>query len=141
MATEASEPSAKKATRRSTGSAKKAGPRKSSGAARRSSEGDTSTKRRQDAPRTEPRPPTRASKIAAEAKKELVELTGRDVEGVTGLERTEDGWMVRVEVVELRRIPDTTDVLALYEVQTDAHGGLESYKRVRRYVRGVPDHD
>ena len=68
-------------------------------------------------------------------------LTGKDAEGVTGLERTDDGWMVRVEVVELRRIPDTTDVLALYEVQTDAHGALESYQRVRRYVRGVPDND
>ena len=68
----------------------------------------------------EARPRTPASKIAAEAKSELVALTGKDAEGVTGLERTEDGWLVRVEVVELRRIPDTTDVLALYEVQTDA---------------------
>ena len=60
---------------------------------------------------------------------------------MTSLEKNEDGWLVRVEVVELRRIPDTTDVLALYEVQTDAQADLESYKRVRRYVRGVPDND
>ena len=41
---------------------------------------------------------------------------------MTGLQKTDDGWTVQVEVVEVRRIPDTTDVLALYEVETDSHG-------------------
>ena len=61
--------------------------------------------------------------MAAEAAQQLLELTGKEAEGVTGLERTDDGWKVQVEVVEVRRIPDTTDVLALYEVETDARGG------------------
>ena len=60
-----------------------------------------------------------------------------EAEGVTGLERTDDGWKVQVEVVEVRRIPDTTDVLALYEVEVDEHGELEGYRRVRRYTRGA----
>src|SRR5688500_8523046 len=42
--------------------------------------------------------------IAAEAAQQLVELTGRDVEGVTAMERTDDGWLVEVEVLEVRRI-------------------------------------
>lgn len=93
------------------------------------------------AARAEARPPARASKIASEAMGELTALTGKDVEGVTGLERSDNGWLVRVEVVELRRIPDTTDVLALYEVETDSSGVLQGYQRIRRYVRGVPDND
>ena len=141
MATGTSGTPAKKTAKRSTSGGTKATSRKSSSGTRGSSERSDSSKRSQDAPRTEARPRTPASKIAAEAKKELGALTGRDAEGVTGLEKTEDGWLVRVEVVELRRIPDTTDLLALYEVHTDAHGGLESYERVRRYVRGVPDND
>ena len=141
MATEGSGTPAKKTARRSTSGASRAKPRKSSSGTPSSGEQSESPKRRQDAPRSEARPPTRASKVAAEAKEELTALTGKDAEGVTGLEKNEDGWLVRVEVVELRRIPDTTDVLALYEVQTDAQGNLESYKRVRRYVRGVPDND
>lgn len=76
--------------------------------------------------------------IAAGAAQQLLDLTGRDVEGVTGLERADDGWRVEVEVVEVRRIPDTTDVLALYEVTLDDDGDLESYRRLRRYVRGTP---
>jgi hypothetical protein len=139
MATEGTP--AKKATKRPTKSAGKPRARKSSEGEDSSSERDDSPKRRQGAPRSQARPPTSASKVAAGAKEELSALTGKDAEGVTSLEKNEDGWLVRVEVVELRRIPDTTDVLALYEVHTDAHGGLESYKRVRRYVRGVPDND
>ena len=72
---------------------------------------------------------------------QLLELTGREAEGVTGLERTDDGWKVLVEVVEVRRIPDTTDVLALYEVTADEDGDLEGYRRLRRYARGVPGED
>jgi hypothetical protein len=45
---------------------------------------------------------------------------------------------VDVEVVEVRRIPDTTDVLALYEVTTDSDGILQGYRRLRRYARGTP---
>ena len=79
-----------------------------------------------------------ASQVAARAAQELLDLTGKGAEGVTGLERTEDGWNVQVEVVEVRRIPDTTDVLALYEVQVDEDGDLIGYRRLRRYARGVP---
>jgi hypothetical protein len=76
--------------------------------------------------------------IAAGAAQQLLELTGRQAEGVTGLERTDEGWRVEVEVVEVRRIPDTTDVLALYEVTLDEDGELEGYRRLRRYGRGTP---
>lgn len=73
---------------------------------------------------------------AAEAARHLLELTGKGVEGVTGFERTDDGWRVEVEVVEVRRIPDTSDVLALYELDVDEDGELEGYRRLRRYSRG-----
>ena len=97
--------------------------------------------RGQSAPRAESRPPARASQVAAKAAGELLELTGKAVEGVTGLEGTDDGWTVQIEVVEMRRIPDTTDVLALYEVNTDKQGSLLGYRRLRRYARGTPGDD
>ena len=97
--------------------------------------------KRGSAPRaTAPKRAT-ASQVAARAAQELLELTGKGAEGVTGLERTDDGWKVQVEVVEVRRIPDTTDVLALYEVQVDEDGDLMGYRRLRRYARGVPGED
>ena len=76
------------------------------------------------------------SAIATEAARQLYDLTGREIEGVTGLRRTDDGWSVEVETVELRRIPDTSDMLALYEVDVSNGGDMMGYRRARRYVRG-----
>lgn len=97
------------------------------------------------APRSEPSGRSRASaqapkasEIANSAVRQLVELTGRTPEGVTGLEKTEDGWTVSIDVLDLRRVPETTDVLACYEVEVDKQGDLTGYRRVHRYVRGSP---
>jgi len=102
------------------------------------SPGKKAAAKRGSAPRAAAPKRTSASQVAARAAQELLDLTGKGAEGVTGLERTEDGWKVQVEVVEVRRIPDTTDVLALYEVQVDEDGDLIGYRRLRRYARGVP---
>jgi hypothetical protein len=96
---------------------------------------------RSSAPRAEGSKKLSGSQVAASATRQLLELAGREAESVTGLRKTEDGWQVQVEVVEVRRIPDTTDILALYEIDADSSGQMEGYRRVRRYVRGVPGED
>ena len=93
---------------------------------------------RASAPRAAAQKRPKGSAIAGHATRQLEELTGRSVEGVTALSRTDDGWSVEVEVLEVRRIPETTDVLALYEVTVDEDGDVEGYRRLRRYVRGTP---
>jgi hypothetical protein len=76
------------------------------------------------------------ARLAARAAGELAELLGRPPESIVSLDRTDDGWRVGVEVLETRRIPDTSDVLAEYEVDADERGGLVGYRRIRRYARG-----
>ena len=43
-------------------------------------------------------------------------LSGRRPESVISIERKDDGWRVGVEVVEVPRIPDSADILAVYDV-------------------------
>jgi hypothetical protein len=76
-----------------------------------------------------------ATRIVRRAVEQVRELTGRPVEGVLGLEKVDDGWVVTLEVVELRRVPDSTDVLGSYAVGVDARGELQEYRRTRRYYR------
>jgi Gas vesicle synthesis protein GvpO len=71
--------------------------------------------------------------------RQIAELTGKELEGVTGVEPAEDGWVVGVEVVEDRRIPSSTDILATYEIEIGMDGELVSYRRLRRYTRGRGD--
>lgn len=74
--------------------------------------------------------------LARRTSDQLAELIGRDPEGVVSLERGDDGWRISIEVVETRRIPDTADVLAVYDVDVDEQGELVGYRRAHRYVRG-----
>jgi hypothetical protein len=99
------------------------------------------SERRPDAakrPEAPKQPPKRspASRMARRAAQQLLELTGKEPESIIGLKRNEEGWQVQVEVLEVNRIPHTTDLLALYEVDVDSDGELLSYRRQSRYVRG-----
>ncbi|MEU5576539.1 MULTISPECIES: gas vesicle protein GvpO [Streptomyces] len=73
------------------------------------------------------------------AQTQLAELTGMTAESVSSFERTEEGWLLEIEVLELARVPDTMSLLASYEVRLDPHGELTGYRRVRRYERGRSD--
>ncbi len=78
----------------------------------------------------------RPADVARRAAAQLTELVGAVPERIVALERGEHGWTVQFEVVELRRVPDTSDVLAVYEVELDSAGALQSCRRVDRYPRG-----
>ncbi len=81
-----------------------------------------------------------AGEAARAALQQILELTEKSPEGITDIERTEDGgWSIGVEVIEDRRIPSSTDILATYRTTIDAEGELMSYRRVRRYARGRGD--
>jgi hypothetical protein len=77
-----------------------------------------------------------AAELGEAAMTTVQELTGYQTEAVTGLEWDGEFWDVTVEVLELSRIPNTTDVLASYVVQLDERGTLRGLKRTNRYVRG-----
>jgi len=76
---------------------------------------------------------------------EFPALLGRPVESVLGVERAgddaNDGWLVTVQVIELERIPRSTDVLGAYAVELDKGGELIGYRRRRRYNRSQADED
>jgi len=79
---------------------------------------------------------TTGVEIAQRAKEQLAKLTGLKPDTVSGLSRDEEGWHVAVEMIELKRIPEATDVLATYEALLDDGGNLVRYQRTRRYQRG-----
>jgi Gas vesicle synthesis protein GvpO len=76
-----------------------------------------------------------AGRIVAQAKSHLEELLGEQAESVSGLERSNGRWAVTLEVVELRRIPESTDVMSSYEVVLDDDGGVISINKKHRYRR------
>lgn len=93
-------------------------------------------------PRKRARPRSLDARQAARlAARHVLELTGHEPENVVSLARDDDGWHVGIEVVELRRIPDTADILAVYELALDPRGELVTYSREQRYHRGSTERD
>ena len=99
-----------------------------------------------DGDRSRARRRNRSGMTAADAvqtvREELPALLGKPVESVLGVQRDDqDGWHVIVQVVELARIPNSSDVMGAYLVTLNDDGEIEGYQRQRRYVRSQPDED
>jgi len=77
-----------------------------------------------------------AAELSEAAMRTVQELTGYQPEAVTALQWDGEFWDVTVDVLELARVPNTTDVLASYIVQLDDGGTLRGMKRMHRFVRG-----
>jgi len=65
---------------------------------------------------------------AKEASHDVLNL---GLSSVTGATKIDHGWRVTVELVERKAIPDTQDLLGVYEVLLNEEGHLTSYERIR----------
>lgn len=81
------------------------------------------------------------AEIAQRAKQQLAQLTGLTPDTVSSLNHADGKWIVAVDMIEMKRIPDSSDVLAIYEATLDRSGNLMSYRRTRRYYRGEVTRD
>ena len=82
-----------------------------------------------------------ASEVIQKAQQEFVKLGKTPANGVTGLSKTEQGWSVLLEALERKAIPDTMDVLGLYEIRLDDEGNLLGLERKRLRKRGETKED
>jgi hypothetical protein len=77
--------------------------------------------------------------VLRRARDQLGDMTGMTAETVSSFEKTDGGWSLAIEVLELARVPDTMSLMASYQVDLDEQGQLTGYRRVRRYERGRSD--
>lgn len=76
-----------------------------------------------------------AADAARKAGEQIEALVRMKVDSVSAVAKLDDGWEVVVNIIELARIPHSTDVLASYNVSLDKDGDLVSYSRGNRYMR------
>ena len=70
------------------------------------------------------------AQMVKNARSELHALTGLDVASTLEAARKGDEWLVTVEVVEKRSIPESMDILATYRTRLDPEGNVIDFKRV-----------
>jgi hypothetical protein len=89
-----------------------------------------------------PPPAPRLIDIIEGAKLQLGSIMSYPIDGVTGVKKVEDGWELLMTLIELTRIPSSSDVLAEYAVSLDRTGEIVSYKQIQRFLRnqvGIDD--
>ncbi len=69
------------------------------------------------------------AEIITRAKEQLTALHPLPVSGVVSAAQKEDGWHVTIEMVERKSIPDTQDLLGVYEAVLDDRGSILRYQR------------
>jgi len=76
------------------------------------------------------------SELIKKAEEEFASLSKLTVNAVIGLAKKDEEWVVSLEALERKAIPDTMDVLGLYEVCLDSEGTLIGFERKKLRKRG-----
>lgn len=74
--------------------------------------------------------------LGERAKSQLAGVTGLKPVTVTAIHREGDAWSVRVEMLEMSRIPAASDLLGEYTVRLAEDGTLVDFERKRTRLRG-----
>ena len=81
------------------------------------------------------------AEIISNAQDKFATLSKLPVNAVIGLSKTEEGWVVSLEALERKAIPDTMDVLGVYEVCMDSDCNLFRFERKRLRKRGQTEEE
>ena len=74
--------------------------------------------------------------LTRHAQEGFTNLSNLPVNAVIGLDKREDVWVVTLEAVERKAIPDSMDVLGIYEIRMDSKGTLLGFERMKLRKRG-----
>lgn len=74
--------------------------------------------------------------ITKKAKETIKSLVGKDALSVISLNKEGEDWLALVEVLERKAIPDTQNIIGLYEIKFNKNKSLSGYKRVKVRHKG-----
>ncbi len=77
-----------------------------------------------------------ADEIVQKAQEQFNKLSKLPISSVTGLSKTDGEWVVSLEAVERKAIPETMDIIGLYEIHLDSDGNLIRFDRKKLRKRG-----
>ena len=70
------------------------------------------------------------------AKESLTRLTNRELDGVIGVSKEGNEWKIILELIERKGIPDSSDILGIYEMRLDEGGEILAFNRIKLRRRG-----
>ncbi len=67
---------------------------------------------------------------------EIKELLKKEPETISSVEKTKEGWIVQCEILEKKSVPETFDLLKVFEFKLDGNAKIIGYKQLKKIRRG-----
>ena len=76
--------------------------------------------------------------LAEQVKNQMAEVTGLKPVTVTEIFKDDQGWRISLDMLEMSRIPNSTDLIGEYETVLDEAGNMLKFERKATRLRGEP---
>lgn len=76
------------------------------------------------------------SEIQEKVVPQIRKLLNKEPECVSSLEKNGEGWRLLCDVLDKKSIPETYDILKVYEFMLDKEAKVTSFKQLRKIRRG-----
>ncbi len=76
------------------------------------------------------------TELAKRARQQLSDVTGFQPVAVVGSYKDAEGWHITVDMLEMARLPESTDILGTYAVSLDEEGNMLKFEKKRARLRG-----
>ncbi len=76
------------------------------------------------------------SEIQEKVVPQIRKLLNKEPESISSIEKTNEGWKVLCDVLDKKSIPETYDLLKIFEFVTDKEAKVTSFKQLRKIRRG-----
>ena len=70
---------------------------------------------------------------------EIKEVLKKEPETISSIEKTKEGWTIQCDVLEKKSIPETYDLLKIFEFRLDGNGKITGFKQLKKIRRGDVD--
>lgn len=70
---------------------------------------------------------------------QITELLKKEPEGISSIEKNNEGWLVVCDVLEKKSVPETYDILKVFEFIVDKECRIVRFKQLRKIRRGDID--
>ena len=74
--------------------------------------------------------------IQEKAVPQIRTLLNKEPEGISSIEKTNEGWKVSCEVLDKKSVPETYDLLKVYGFMLDKEAKVTSFKLLKKIRRG-----
>lgn len=66
----------------------------------------------------------------------IKEVLNKEPESISSFEKTSEGWTIQCDVLEKKSIPETFDLLKIFEFKLDKQANIAGFKQLRKVRRG-----